>query len=74
VPIEDKMEEIQTRLKQVGRILLTDLFPGHITKQEIIVAFLALLELARLQKIMIYQEIQEGILHIYDFIPQATIS
>jgi segregation and condensation protein A len=74
VPIEDKMEEILARLKQMGRILLSDLFSGHISKQEIIVSFLALLELARLQKIVIYQEIQEGTLHIYDFIPPATIS
>jgi segregation and condensation protein A len=74
VPIEDKMEEILTKIKQMGRILLADLFPGHISRQEIIVAFLALLELSRLQKIILYQEIQEGTLHIYDFIPPATIS
>jgi segregation and condensation protein A len=74
VPIEDKMEEILARLKQKGRLLLTDLFPSHINKQEIIVAFLALLELARLQKIVIYQEIQEGTLLIYDFLPPSTVS
>lgn len=74
VPIEDKMDEILIRIKQMGRILLADLFSGQFTRQEIIVVFLALLELARLQKIMIYQEIQEGNLHIYDFIPPASIS
>ncbi len=74
VPIEDKMDEILIRIKQMGRILLADLFSGQFTRPEIIVVFLALLELARLQKIMIYQEIQEGNLHIYDFIPPETIS
>jgi segregation and condensation protein A len=74
VPIEDKMEEILKILKQRGKVLLGDLLPGHSTKADIIVAFLSLLELVRLQKIMVYQEVREGIIHIYDFIPPATIS
>ncbi|MBI5607026.1 MAG: segregation/condensation protein A, partial [Deltaproteobacteria bacterium] len=74
IPIENKMEEILASLKQLGRILLEDLLPGHFTRSEIIVVFLSLLELARLQKIIIYQEIQEGNLLIYDFLPPATIS
>jgi segregation and condensation protein A len=74
IPIENKMEEILAKLKQMGRILLDELLPGHFTRGEIIVLFLALLELARLQKIIIYQEIHEGNILIYDFLPPATVS
>jgi segregation and condensation protein A len=74
IPIENKMEEILGRLKQVGRLLLEELFPGHFTRAELIVVFLALLELARLQQIVIYQEIEGGNILIYDFLPPATIS
>jgi segregation and condensation protein A len=74
VPIEKKMDEILDRIKQLGRILLEELFPSKITRPELIVVFLALLELARLQKIVLYQEIQGGNILIYDFLPPATIS
>jgi segregation and condensation protein A len=74
VPIENKMEEILNILKQRGQVLLGDLLPGHSTKADIIVVFLSLLELARLQKIVVYQEAREGIIHIYDFLPPTTIS
>jgi segregation and condensation protein A len=74
VPIENKMEEILTKIKQLGRILLEDLLPSHSTRAEIIVVFLALLELVRLQKIVVYQEIQEGTIHVYNFLPPTTVS
>jgi len=74
VPIENKMEEILAKLKKMGCILLEKLLPGHFNRAELIVAFLALLELARLQKIVVYQEIQGGNILIYDFLPPATIT
>lgn len=74
IPIENKMEEILVTIKQMGKISLAELFPGHITRAEIIVVFLALLELAKQQKIIVYQELQEGSIHIYDFLPPATIT
>jgi segregation and condensation protein A len=74
VPIENKMEEILLKLKQIGRILLDELLPPQVGRAELIVAFLALLELAKQQKIVIYQEIQGGNILIYDFLPPATVS
>jgi segregation and condensation protein A len=74
VPIENKMEEILAKLKSMGHMLLEELLPGHFSRGELIVAFLALLELVRLQKIVVYQEIQGGNILIYDFLPPATIS
>ena len=74
IPIETKMEEISAKLKQMGRVRLDELLPGHFTRGEIIVVFLALLELARQQKIIIYQEVHEGNILIYDFLPPATVS
>ena len=74
IPIENQMDEILNKIKQMGRILLEDFLPDHFTRAEIIVAFLALLELIRLQKIVVYQEIEGGNILIYDFLPPATIS
>lgn len=74
IPIENKMEEILAQLKQMGRILLEELLPAHFGRAEIIVVFLALLELARLHKIIMYQEIHEGNILVYDFLPPATVS
>ncbi|MEW6187271.1 MAG: segregation/condensation protein A [Thermodesulfobacteriota bacterium] len=74
VPIENKMEEILLKLKQMGRILLDELLPAQVSRSALILAFLALLELAKQQKIVIYQEIQGGNILIYDFLPPATIT
>ncbi|MBI5604029.1 MAG: segregation/condensation protein A [Deltaproteobacteria bacterium] len=74
IPIENKMEEILDQLKQMGRLLLEELLPAHFGRAEIIVVFLALLELAKLHKIIMYQEIHEGNLLVYDFLPPATVS
>ena len=74
IPIEDKMEEVLGKLKQCGRLLLEDLLPPQVSRGEIIVIFLSLLELCRLQKIIVYQEIQEGNILIYNFLPPATVS
>jgi segregation and condensation protein A len=73
VPIEMKMEEIMARLWQVGRSLLEELLPPNFPKDEIILAFLALLELARLRKITLYQEGFGGKLWVFGFFPPALI-
>jgi segregation and condensation protein A len=74
IPIEKKMEEVEEILKTRSQVLLSDLLPGHSTRADIIVIFLSLLELARLQKIVVFQEPLEGTIHIYNFLPPDTIS
>jgi segregation and condensation protein A len=74
IPIEKKMEEVEEILKTRGQLLLEDLVPRHASRADIIVVFLSLLELARLQKIVVFQELREGTIHIYNFLPSDTVS
>jgi segregation and condensation protein A len=74
IPIEKKMEEVEEILKTRGQVLLEDLVPRQATRADIIVIFLSLLELARLQKIVVFQDLREGTIHIYNFLPSDTVS
>jgi segregation and condensation protein A len=73
IPIEMKMDEIMDRLWQVGQSLLEDLLPPSFPKPEIILIFLALLELARIRKITLYQEGFRGRIWIFGFFPPAVV-
>ena len=64
--VADKMTEIETYLEQVGQGVKFDaLFSQQSGKQEIIVTFLALLELVRQKKVRIKQEGTFGPIVIY---------
>lgn len=60
IPIEKKIDEILGRLRERGKLFLTELVPEPFSRSEFIVAFLALLELAKQQKIVLYQEMPGG--------------
>jgi len=64
--VSDKIKELTRRLSGCrSGIDFNSLFTGGATKKEIIVTFLALLELVRLQKIKIRQEKSFGTIMIY---------
>jgi len=73
IPIEAKMEEVLIRLREQGRIILDHMLGSPVSKPEIILIFLALLELARINKITLYQELPGGQIHIVGFFPPALI-
>jgi segregation and condensation protein A len=64
--IEDEMENILNRLKFKRKFSFNEIVDSYVEKARIIVAFLALLELARLKKIRISQEEVFGELIIED--------
>jgi segregation and condensation protein A len=64
--IEDEMENILNRLKFKRKFSFNEIIDSYVEKARIIVAFLALLELARLKKIRISQEEVFGELIIED--------
>jgi segregation and condensation protein A len=64
--VEDEMENILNRLKFKRRFSFNEIIDSYVEKARIIVAFLALLELARLKKIRISQEEVFGELIIED--------
>lgn len=74
VPLEIKMDEILARLDPLGQILLEGLLPSPFTRAEIIVVFLALLELVRQHKILIYQQVHGDKVHIFKAEPPAQLS
>lgn len=54
--IEDKMEELKRELASFGKIHFTKLIYGYSSKLEIIVTFLALLELIKIRSVIVIQE------------------
>lgn len=54
--IEDKMEEIRSRIDTHGRVVFTDIMYDCTAKIEIVVTFLAMLELIKLKVIKVLQE------------------
>ena len=59
VSIEEKMEELRSRLKEKSNMLLDEIFEGQAkTKSMLIVTFLALLELIRLKEVAARQKKQ----------------
>ncbi|MBU3153878.1 segregation/condensation protein A [Clostridium estertheticum] len=54
--IEDKMEELKHKLNHFGKIHFTNLIYGYSSKIEVIVMFLALLELIKIKSVRVFQE------------------
>ncbi|MCB2359262.1 segregation/condensation protein A [Clostridium estertheticum] len=54
--IEDKMEELKQKLNHFGKIHFTNLVYGYSSKIEVIVMFLALLELIKIKSVRVFQE------------------
>jgi segregation and condensation protein A len=65
ISLKDKMIEILEKLRDAEHILFEDLFSGYITRFEIIVTFVALLELIKNQKIRALQVQAFGSIRIY---------
>jgi len=65
ISLKDKMIEILEKLRDVEYVLFEDLFSGSITRFEIIVTFVALLELIKNQKIRALQIQAFGSIRIY---------
>lgn len=55
VNIQDKMAELEQKLKKKEKVKFAELFAGKSNKLEIVVTFMALLELMRLRKIIVEQ-------------------
>jgi segregation and condensation protein A len=55
ISIEDKIDEILNQLISLKHLMFDALFPSTYTKYELIITFLALLELVKMKKIFIFQ-------------------
>ena len=55
IPVERRIQEILERLRETGTLLFKDLFKNDSTRREMIVTFLAILELIRMKNIGVQQ-------------------
>ena len=63
--VEQRMDEILALLKEGESLEFLDLFAGQRTKSDLIVTFLALLELIRLKRIKVYQRDMFGTIRVF---------
>ncbi|WP_051284067.1 segregation and condensation protein A [Desulforegula conservatrix] len=62
--INEKVEEIMDLLAEKNELFFHDLFSGLSTKVEIIITFLAVLEMVKRSFASIFQHLQDGFIHI----------
>jgi segregation and condensation protein A len=65
ISVKDRMNEIIDMLEQKGSVVFDELFAGDDTKSNVIVTFLAILEMAKLNLIRIVQHLQSGMLRLF---------
>ncbi len=63
--IQDKIAEIVDILEAKGSVVFYELFAGKTVKAELIVTFLAILELAKVGLIEIAQQVQTGVIRLF---------
>jgi segregation and condensation protein A len=63
--VEDRIEEILKMMKEGASLEFTDLFEDQRTKMDMIVTFLAVLELIRLKRVKVYQKGNFGTIRIF---------
>jgi segregation and condensation protein A len=64
-PVEERMEELLTMIREGESLEFLDLFAALQTKAEMIVTFLALLELIRLKQVRVYQRGMFGPIRVF---------
>lgn len=65
ISIKDKISEITDMLEKQGSLTFGELFSKDADKGEMIVSFLAILEMAKLSLIRITQHVQTGIIRVF---------
>ncbi len=65
ISIKDRMNEVIEILEKTGTAVFDSLFSENVSKIEMVVTFLAILEMAKLCLIQITQDVQTGIITIY---------
>lgn len=65
ISVKDKISQIVDILEEKGSITFTELFSENAGRREVIITFLAILEMVRLTLIRIAQHVQTGIIRIF---------
>lgn len=65
ISVKERMSELVEILEEKGSITFNELFPAKVAKSEIIVTFLAVLEMVKLCLIQVAQHVQTGIIRLF---------
>lgn len=65
IPIETRIDQLLERLSETEACGFEDLFDGHYTRADMIVTFLAMLEMIRLKLIRVFQQGGQGAIRVY---------
>ncbi len=65
ISVKDRINELVDILEEKGSAAFEELFSGEMTKQGIIVTFLAILEMVKLRLIRVVQHVQSGVIRLF---------
>jgi segregation and condensation protein A len=65
ISIKDRITQLVDRLEQHPSLAFDEFFSGQVSRTDVIVTFLAILEMARLELIDIVQHLETGIIRIF---------
>ena len=65
ISVKDRITEIVDILEAKGSVAFTELFQPPVVKSEIIITFLAILEMVKLRLIRLIQNTQTGVIRLY---------
>lgn len=65
ISVREKISQIADILEQKGNIVFEELFDTEVEKIDIIVTFLAILEMVKLELIRVIQHVQSGVIRIF---------
>lgn len=65
ISVKEKITELVDVLESRGSVTFDELFPEKIDKNDVIVTFLAILEMAKLGLVQVIQHIQSGIIRLF---------
>jgi segregation and condensation protein A len=66
ISVKSRMSQISELIEEKGSVTFTELFETEVTRGDIIVTFLAILEMAKLQLVRIMQHVDSGIIRIFN--------
>ena len=65
ISVKDRINELVDILEEKGSAAFEELFFGEMTKQGIIVTFLAILEMVKLRLVRVVQHVQSGVIRLF---------
>jgi len=65
ISVKDRISEIIDIIENSGSVTFGELFSGNPSKDEVIVTFLAILEMIKLSLVRVAQHVQTGIIRLF---------